>query len=133
MQKELDQFQKNDIWKLVSLSNDKSIIEFEIRMVGELKFFLKLQIKQAEDRIYIHQTKYIKELLKKFNLEDCKIRSTPIHPKSILNIEETDKMKSTLDLKFINTENQLADLQNPFREDKLINIRNLLVMTLIKK
>ncbi|RDX63066.1 putative mitochondrial protein, partial [Mucuna pruriens] len=44
--------------------------EFEMR--EELKFFLELQIKQADDAIYIHQTKYVKKLLKKFKLKDCK-------------------------------------------------------------
>ena len=39
-------------------------------MIGELKFFLELQIKQTPQGIYIHQTKYVKELLKKFS-HDC--------------------------------------------------------------
>ncbi|RDX82485.1 Copia protein, partial [Mucuna pruriens] len=43
------------------------------------KFFLGHQIKQANDGIYIHQTKYVKELLKKFNLEDYKSMSTLMH------------------------------------------------------
>ncbi|RDY08269.1 hypothetical protein CR513_07520, partial [Mucuna pruriens] len=42
---------------------------------------------QAED----HQYKYVKELLKKFNLEDYKIMSTPMHPTSILSLDEIDK------------------------------------------
>ena len=46
--------------------------EFEMSMMGELKFFLGLQIKQASKGIYIHQTKYVKELLKKFNMENAK-------------------------------------------------------------
>ncbi|RDX74685.1 putative mitochondrial protein, partial [Mucuna pruriens] len=46
---------------------------------------------QAKDEIYIHQTKYAKELLKKFNLEDCKTMSTPMHPTSILSLHETYK------------------------------------------
>ncbi|RDX96459.1 Copia protein, partial [Mucuna pruriens] len=58
--------------------------EIEISMMGELKFFLGLQIKQVEYGIYIHQTKYVKELLKKFNLKDCKTMSTPMHPTLIL-------------------------------------------------
>ncbi|RDY13742.1 Copia protein, partial [Mucuna pruriens] len=45
--------------------------EFEMSMMEELKFILGLQIKQAKDGIYIHQTKHVKELPKKFNLEDC--------------------------------------------------------------
>ncbi|WJX83099.1 hypothetical protein P8452_65785 [Trifolium repens] len=62
--------------------------EFEMSMMGELKFFLGIQINQGKDGTYIHQSKYIKELLKKFNLEDCKIMSTPMHPTSSLSKEE---------------------------------------------
>jgi len=46
--------------------------EFEMSMMGELKFFLGIQINQCKDGVYVHQTKYTKELLKKFKLEDCK-------------------------------------------------------------
>ncbi|KAK2382406.1 putative mitochondrial protein [Trifolium repens] len=62
--------------------------EFEMSMMGELKFFLGIQINQGKDDTYIHQSKYTKELLKKFNLEDCKIMSTPMHPSSNLSKEE---------------------------------------------
>ncbi|GKB32030.1 retrovirus-related pol polyprotein from transposon TNT 1-94 [Tanacetum coccineum] len=44
--------------------------EFEMSMMGELNFFLGLQIKQIEDGIFFNQSKYIKEMLKKFSLED---------------------------------------------------------------
>ncbi|GKD82711.1 retrovirus-related pol polyprotein from transposon TNT 1-94 [Tanacetum coccineum] len=44
--------------------------EFEMSMMGELNFFLGLQIKQLEDGIFFNQSKYIKEILKKFGLED---------------------------------------------------------------
>ncbi|GKA99448.1 retrovirus-related pol polyprotein from transposon TNT 1-94 [Tanacetum coccineum] len=47
--------------------------EFEMSMMGELNFFLGLQIKQMEDGIFFNQSKYIKEMLKKFGLEDCKL------------------------------------------------------------
>ena len=40
--------------------------EFEMSMMGELTFFPRLQIKQLEEGIVISQTKYIKEILKKF-------------------------------------------------------------------
>ncbi|GKD58520.1 retrovirus-related pol polyprotein from transposon TNT 1-94, partial [Tanacetum coccineum] len=46
--------------------------EFEMSMMGELNFFLGLQIKQMEDGIFFNQSKYIKEMLKKFGLEDSK-------------------------------------------------------------
>ncbi|GJT07452.1 retrovirus-related pol polyprotein from transposon TNT 1-94 [Tanacetum coccineum] len=52
--------------------------EFEMSMMGELNFFLGLQIKQMEDGIFFNQSKYIKEMLKKFGLEDSKPMKTPI-------------------------------------------------------
>ena len=52
--------------------------EFEMSHIRELTYFLRLQIKQLKDRIFINQAKYIKELLKKFNLENAKTISTPM-------------------------------------------------------
>ena len=54
--------------------------EFEMSMMGELSFFLGLQIKQTSEGILIHQQKYVKELLKKFNMEDSKTHDTPMRP-----------------------------------------------------
>ncbi|GJV65664.1 retrovirus-related pol polyprotein from transposon TNT 1-94 [Tanacetum coccineum] len=56
--------------------------EFEMSMVGELNFFLGLQIKQMEDCIFFNQSKYIKEMLKKFGLEESKPTKTPSIPNS---------------------------------------------------
>ena len=52
--------------------------EFEISMFGEIKFFVGLQIQQSKNGIYITQSKYIKEILKKFGMEDSKPIGTPI-------------------------------------------------------
>nr|GEV50911.1 copia protein [Tanacetum cinerariifolium] len=52
--------------------------EFEMSMIGELNFFLGLQIKQIEDGIFFNQSKYIKEMLKKLGLEDSKPIKTPM-------------------------------------------------------
>ncbi|GKB71499.1 retrovirus-related pol polyprotein from transposon TNT 1-94 [Tanacetum coccineum] len=52
--------------------------EFEMSMMGELNFFLGLQIKQMEDAIFFNQSKYIKEMLKKFGVEDSKPTKTPM-------------------------------------------------------
>ncbi|KAD7477744.1 hypothetical protein E3N88_00880 [Mikania micrantha] len=51
---------------------------FEMSAMGELLFFLGLQIKQSPDGIFIHQSKYTKELLKKFDLQNCKQCSNPM-------------------------------------------------------
>jgi hypothetical protein len=54
--------------------------EFEMSMMGELKFFFGIQINQCKDGVYVNQSKYTKELLMKFKLEDCKEMNTPMHP-----------------------------------------------------
>nr|GEV28340.1 hypothetical protein [Tanacetum cinerariifolium] len=50
--------------------------EFEMSMMGKLNFFFRLQIKQMEDGIFFNQSKYIKEMLKKFGLEESKPMKT---------------------------------------------------------
>jgi len=62
--------------------------EFEISMMGELKFFLGIQINQSKDGVSVHQSKYTKELLKKFKLEDCKEMNTLMHPTYTLSKED---------------------------------------------
>jgi hypothetical protein len=52
--------------------------EFEMSMLGEMKFFLGLQITQSDKVISISQTKYINEMLKKFQMEDFKPVVTPM-------------------------------------------------------
>lgn len=52
--------------------------EFEMSMVGELSYFMGLQINQLDKGIFISQIKYVKEMLKKFNMEDNKLVSTPM-------------------------------------------------------
>ena len=42
--------------------------EFEMSMMGELTFFLDLQVKQNKNGIFINQAKYIKDMLKKFEI-----------------------------------------------------------------
>ena len=62
--------------------------EFEMSMMGELKFFLGIEINQCKDGVYVHQSKYTKKLLKKFKLEDCKEMNTPMHPTCTLSKED---------------------------------------------
>ncbi|GJR57253.1 retrovirus-related pol polyprotein from transposon TNT 1-94 [Tanacetum coccineum] len=62
--------------------------EFEMSIMGELNFFLGLQIKQLDDGIFFNQSKYIKEMLKKFGLEDSKPMKTPMSMKTKLTRDE---------------------------------------------
>nr|AAP12940.1 transposon protein, putative, CACTA, En/Spm sub-class [Oryza sativa Japonica Group]ABF96438.1 transposon protein, putative, CACTA, En/Spm sub-class [Oryza sativa Japonica Group] len=65
--------------------------EFEMSMVGELSFFLGLQIKQLKDGTFVSQTKYIKDLLKRFGLEDAKPIKTPMATNGHLDLDEGGK------------------------------------------
>ncbi|GJZ69235.1 uncharacterized mitochondrial protein-like protein [Tanacetum coccineum] len=46
--------------------------------IGELTFFLGLQVTQKDDGIFISQDKYVEEILKKFGFSTVKITSTPM-------------------------------------------------------
>ncbi|GJT77203.1 putative ribonuclease H-like domain-containing protein [Tanacetum coccineum] len=52
--------------------------KFQMSSMGELTFFLGLQVQQKEDGIFISQDKYVAEILKKFNYSDVKSASTPV-------------------------------------------------------
>src|SRR5438132_6224544 len=70
--------------------------EFEMSMIGELTMFLGFQIKQLKDGIFIHQEKYIHDLLKHFGMEDCKEIKTPMASNGQL---ETDLQGKPVDQK----------------------------------
>ncbi|GKU89231.1 hypothetical protein SLEP1_g3397 [Rubroshorea leprosula] len=65
--------------------------EFEMSMMGELNFFLGLQIKQSKEGIFINQSKYTKEMLKKFGMETCKPIVTPMSTSINLDKDEGGK------------------------------------------
>jgi hypothetical protein len=46
--------------------------EFQMFMMGELTFFLDIQVKQTKEGTYVHQAKYMKDLIKKFAMADAK-------------------------------------------------------------
>ncbi|GJX50348.1 retrovirus-related pol polyprotein from transposon TNT 1-94 [Tanacetum coccineum] len=70
--------------------------EFEMSMMRELNFFLSLQIKQMEDKIFFNQSKYIKEMLKKLGLEDSKPTKMPMSMEiKLIKDDEADSMDSS--------------------------------------
>ena len=66
--------------------------EFEMSMMGELNFFLGLQIKQLKEGTFINQAKYVRDLPKKYNLEEVKNKSTPIGSSIKLDMDEKGKL-----------------------------------------
>ncbi|KAL8126256.1 hypothetical protein AgCh_013518 [Apium graveolens] len=66
--------------------------KYEMSMMGELSYFLGLQVSQRSDGIFISQTKYVKDLLNKFGMVDCSPASTPMSIATKLDEDEKGKM-----------------------------------------
>jgi hypothetical protein len=66
--------------------------EFEMSMIGELSFFLGHQIKQMKEGTFVSQTKYIKDMLKKFGMEDAKGITTPMSTSGSLDSDKSGNM-----------------------------------------
>jgi len=65
--------------------------EFEMSMMGELSFFLGLQVKQTKDGIFLCQSKYCNEILKKYEMESCKEASTPMPSSCYMDADAAGK------------------------------------------
>ena len=65
--------------------------EFEMSMMGELNFFLGLQVKQKKHGTFLCQTKCGTKLIKKFSMEKCKEASTPMATSTNLDSDETPR------------------------------------------
>jgi hypothetical protein len=62
--------------------------EFEMSMIGELQFFIALQIKEAKEGTFVNQAKYTKDILKQFKMDDSKPLSTPTSTTTVLSADE---------------------------------------------
>jgi hypothetical protein len=65
--------------------------EFQMSMMGELTFFLGIQVKQTKQGTFEHQAKYTKDLMKKFNMAELKPVSTLVSSAALLGPDEDDE------------------------------------------
>jgi hypothetical protein len=73
---------------LVARFADDMSREFEMSMMGELQFFLGLQIKKSKELTFVHQAKYTKDMVRKFKMEDSKAMATPMCTTTALDADE---------------------------------------------
>jgi hypothetical protein len=64
---------------------------FEISMMSELTFFLGFQIKQLKEGTFIYQTKYTRDILKKFDMTNAKPIKTPMPRNGHLDLDKDGK------------------------------------------
>ncbi|GJZ44336.1 putative ribonuclease H-like domain-containing protein [Tanacetum coccineum] len=72
--------------------------KFQMSSMGELTFFLGLQVMQKRDGIFISQDKYVDEILKKFGFSNVRITSTPMETSKPLLKDAKDEDDSPFDL-----------------------------------
>nr|GEZ38730.1 integrase, catalytic region, zinc finger, CCHC-type, peptidase aspartic, catalytic [Tanacetum cinerariifolium] len=74
--------------RYVTLFSDLMKSRFKMSMMGEMTFFLGLQINQSPSGIFINQSNYINEILKKYGLNTCDIIGTPMDIKDKLDLDQ---------------------------------------------
>jgi isopentenyldiphosphate isomerase len=66
--------------------------EFHMSIMGELIFFLGIQVKQIKKDTFVHQAKYTNDLMKKSNMAELKPMSTPMSTTTVLNPDENGEV-----------------------------------------
>jgi hypothetical protein len=82
---------------LVSSFQEMIESEFQMSMMGELTFFLGIQVKQTKQDSFVHQAKYTNDLIKKFNMAELKPVSTPISTATSLGPDEDEDVVDQMD------------------------------------
>lgn len=62
--------------------------EFEMTDLGTLNYFLGLEFQYSSQGIVLHQRRYVQEVLRRFNMENCKEVATPIETNAKLSLDE---------------------------------------------
>lgn len=59
--------------------------EFQMKNLGDLKYFLGIEVQHSDTSLLLHQTKYARELIHRAGVDDCKPMPTPVTPSSNTN------------------------------------------------
>nr|GEZ79335.1 retrovirus-related Pol polyprotein from transposon TNT 1-94 [Tanacetum cinerariifolium] len=74
--------------RYATLFSDLMKSHFEISMMREMTFFLGLQVNQSPSGIFINQSNYVNEILKKYGLNTCDIIGSPMDNKDKLDLDQ---------------------------------------------
>ncbi|GJV98565.1 retrovirus-related pol polyprotein from transposon TNT 1-94 [Tanacetum coccineum] len=74
--------------RYTQLFSDLMKSRFEMSMMGEMTFFLGLQVNQSPRGIFINQSNYVLEILKKYGMEACDPVGTPMEIKDKLDLDQ---------------------------------------------
>ncbi|GJZ01665.1 retrovirus-related pol polyprotein from transposon TNT 1-94 [Tanacetum coccineum] len=78
--------------RYTQLFSDLMKSRFEMSMMGEMKFFLGLQVNQSPCGIFINQSNSVLEILKKYGLETCDPVGTPMEIKDKIDLDQNGSL-----------------------------------------
>ncbi|GJR58247.1 retrovirus-related pol polyprotein from transposon TNT 1-94 [Tanacetum coccineum] len=94
--------------RYTQLFSDLMKSRFKMSMIREMTFFLGLQVNQSPCGIFINQSNYVLEILKKYGMETCDPVGTPMEIKDKLELDQTGTLAKT-------TEKHLKEVKRIFR------------------
>jgi hypothetical protein len=78
--------------KLITDCKKKLVAEFEMKELGLMHYFLGLEVWQSPEKIFLNQGKYAVEILKRFDMLECKSMNTPMETKLKLLVDTSSKL-----------------------------------------
>jgi hypothetical protein len=78
--------------KLITECKKKLASEFEMKDLGLMHYFLGLEVWQSPERIFLNQGKYAVEILKRFDMLECKSMNTPMETKLKLLVDTSSEL-----------------------------------------
>jgi hypothetical protein len=91
---------------LIIIGNASKLIEdiknqlserFEMKDLGELHYYLGLEIWREDGKTMVTESKYTREILERFNMQECKATSTPLDQNvKLSSVDETKEVNGTL-------------------------------------
>ena len=74
-------------WEEKTDCKKRLVSEFEMKDLGLMHYFLGLEVWQSPERIFLNQGKYAVEILKRFDMLECKPMNTPMEGKFKLLVD----------------------------------------------
>jgi hypothetical protein len=78
--------------KLITECKKKLASKFEMKDLGLMHYFLGLEVWQSPERIFLNQGKYAVEILKRFDMLECKSMNTPMETKLKLLVDTSSEL-----------------------------------------
>jgi hypothetical protein len=77
---------------LITDCKKKLVVEFEMKDLGPMHYFLGLEVWQSPEKIFLNQGKYAVEILKRFDMLECKSMNTPMETNLKLLVDTSSEL-----------------------------------------